>query len=251
MGFNCSPIHQLSSGLTTVEIRPCITSDSLSDIDSYIVVQDSTAKFANTNDCNLASSDIEFLLSKRLNILCHKYAFPGPWPALFDISDNNKIEIQSSMIQGSKDQFLERHQLVMPDISVPFAGTCQWTASNKHYSKYRPIYDSLELKTFLNNNVFIPHETGISSIELSIDGINLLNERSDYLNPDSTEPTKFLHETIFSETFDLTSLPLNLYINQAFVNANKRFDGTRKSIVFIYTSDKSICIDLVKYISNL
>lgn len=239
-GFTASPIKVLNEGYVTVEIIPDHRPPHL---DTILVARVNDTVIINSNDFNIDKSMALRLSSLRPSILCHKYNYPGPYPALFHMDPAEKDLVKSRMIEDAKKSFKERHDLIAPLLSVPFAGTCQFSSFNARYSSFRSSYDSVSLKRLDPLRVAIPREDGSTVVELKEGRIRVLNERASALEVESVPLGAYQHEKVFCSS-GLELLPWKYYLSKAFSNAFSKFTARGKVSFILYTPVHSLRVDL-------
>ena len=241
--FPVLSISTLQRSDTHISIIPDTSNEACS-IDSLLIVACDGRIVVNTNDLDLTDDILSRLICLDIDILLHKYCFPGPYPALFDLTEDCKHEQQLSAIHKAKLSHYKRVELLKPSISVPFAGSCIWMHHSDRLSSFRSIYDPLELKEYLPLS-FIPYEDGSSSLKLAPSGdFERINERTSLQNAEPGPVVDYLHDSIFEIKDSHRIKPLLAkFVAKAFANASKYRHSSLFGALIIYASPFSVTID--------
>lgn len=243
LGFPSVALCKLQYGQSTIRIIPD-ESNGISSIDSLLIVLSNGITVVNTNDMNLSGEHIDELGSLDIDILLHKYCWPGSYPALFDMDQIHKKLEQNKAVQNAKFAYIDRVNLFSPRVSVPFAGSCVWMHHPVDVAAFRSIYDPIELKE-LSPQTFIPHEDGTSSLKINNSyELERINERRQSIVFNPGGKVEYVHDSVFNIIDSQKLVPyIRKSVLKAFTYARKRVPDNINGILLIFSDPFTIIID--------
>ena len=214
-----------------------------SSIDSALIIKSASCFIVNSNDMNLTDEHLDKLSELDVDIFAHKYYYPGPYPALFDMADEKKEIIKQQQIQRAENNYIRRVNKVRARVKIPIAGSCKWSAKDYVFKKFRGIYDPIELKKVVDD-IFIPNEEGTSSLQKIDNNWTRLNERVASYKVNSQYENLFCYEKVFSTNIEVNkNIAIELYIQLAIRNASAHSQVFQWGFLLIFSAEVQTCID--------
>ncbi len=253
-GFIINEIDKEKYGSTYLKIFPNIT-ESISDIDTALLVHNEKHGILNLNDCIYNQNHVEDILNYiddvkvKLKLLCLAYTGAGPYPQTY-YDDKNILKEESNK---KKLELFERYRRYTKEFDssyhLPFAGK-YILGGNKHkLNKYRGVADAIEVKKF-DNKAVVLDDGGKHYIDL-INGSISKERETEYSVKKYQDRISFIKNKKMhyekSIALDYKHIPFFRLLMKAYNNAQKKSECSFDYfIIFNITDSKDEIKDSLK-----